>query len=170
MTESGNAFAKEPEPLSRLVDHLLEESRMVLRGIQALFGFQLIAVFNQTFWDRLTHTQHIVHLVSLSVIALSIALVMTPAAYHRQTERETISRGFVRLASRLLLWSMVPLLVGMCLDFYLIASLILKRRVKHNDGNIAQHDLFHVVVRDAARQHAAELSAALRSNGESHAQ
>jgi hypothetical protein len=99
---------------------------MVLPGIQALFGFQLIAVFNQSFWERFTSSQQVLHLISLSVIAVSIALVMTPAAYHRQAERETISHGFIRLASRLLLWSMFPLLAGLCLDFYLIASLILK--------------------------------------------
>jgi hypothetical protein len=29
--------------------HLLEECRMVLPGIQALFGFQLVAVFNTPF-------------------------------------------------------------------------------------------------------------------------
>jgi hypothetical protein len=99
---------------------------MVLPGLQALFGFQLIAVFNQTFWDRLTHTQQIIHFVALGVVAVAIALVMTPAAYHRQAERETVSHGFVRLASRLLLWSMFPLLTGICLDFYLIALLIFK--------------------------------------------
>lgn len=101
---------------------------MVLPGIQALFGFQLIAVFNQTFWDRLTSSQQVLHLISISVIAVPIALVMTPAAYHRQTERETVSHGFIRLTSRLLLWSMFPLLAGLCLDFYLIASLIVKNR------------------------------------------
>jgi hypothetical protein len=99
---------------------------MVLPGLQALFGFQLIAVFNQTFWDRLTHTQQILHFVALSIVAIAIALVMTPAAYHRQAERETVSHGFVRLASRLLLWSMFPLLTGISLDFYLIALLIFK--------------------------------------------
>jgi len=33
----------------KTISHLLEECRMVLPGIQALFGFQLIAVFNQPF-------------------------------------------------------------------------------------------------------------------------
>jgi hypothetical protein len=126
MAESRIGSAKETEPLSRVVDHLLEECRMVLPGLQALFGFQLIAVFNQSFWDRLTHTQQILHFVALGVVAVAIALVMTPAAYHRQAERETVSHGFVRLASRLLVWSMFPLLTGICLDFYLIALLIFK--------------------------------------------
>ena len=41
------------ESRSDTVTHLLEECRMVLPGIQALFGFQLIAVFNAAFWEKL---------------------------------------------------------------------------------------------------------------------
>ena len=37
------------EALKDAVEQALEEARMVLPGIQALFGFQLIAVFNQRF-------------------------------------------------------------------------------------------------------------------------
>src|SRR4029077_15687373 len=39
----------ERESLETEVEQALEEARMVLPGIQALFGFQLIAVFNQRF-------------------------------------------------------------------------------------------------------------------------
>jgi len=42
---------KEKLPLSQAVSHLLEECRMVLPGLQALFGFQLVAVFNTAFGD-----------------------------------------------------------------------------------------------------------------------
>ncbi|MDQ2943358.1 MAG: hypothetical protein M3R21_06785 [Candidatus Dormibacteraeota bacterium] len=42
--------------------HLLNEGRMVLPGIQALFGFQLIAVFNQTFSQRLSPAEQYLHL------------------------------------------------------------------------------------------------------------
>lgn len=45
-------------PLSEAVTHLLEECRMVLPGIQALFGFQLIVVFNPAFNERLNGTEH----------------------------------------------------------------------------------------------------------------
>ncbi|HZN54924.1 MAG TPA: hypothetical protein VFB67_06335 [Candidatus Polarisedimenticolaceae bacterium] len=41
-------------PLTKAVELLLEECRMVLPGIQALFGFQLIAVFSDAFFDRLS--------------------------------------------------------------------------------------------------------------------
>lgn len=47
----------EKESLSKVASHILEECRMVLPGIQALFGFQLIVVFNSRFWEALTSEQ-----------------------------------------------------------------------------------------------------------------
>lgn len=123
MTDQGNHEAK--EALADVVTHLLEECRMVLPGIQALFGFQLVAVFNQAFWDKLNPVEQHLHLIAVALIVIAIALVMTPAAYHRQAEPDSVSERFVAVCSRLLLWSMVPLLVAICLDFYLVARLIL---------------------------------------------
>lgn len=116
----------ESQKLSSMASHLLEECRMVLPGVQALFGFQLIAVFNQTFWERLSASHRLIHLLALMVIAIAISLVMAPAAYHRLTHLQTISRRFIVISSRLLLLSMFPLIVGICLDFFLIADLIVE--------------------------------------------
>jgi Family of unknown function (DUF6328) len=116
---------KEDLPLSKAVGFLLEECRMVLPGIQALFGFQLIAVFNSSFFERLSPAEQALHLVALSLTAIAIAFVMTPAAFHRQTTPKEVSEQFIRLASRLLLWGMLPLLIAICLDFYLVARIII---------------------------------------------
>jgi len=116
---------KEMLPLSEAVTHLLEECRMVLPGIQALFGFQLIAVFNSTFHERLNSIEQLLHLIAIALIAIAVALVMAPAALHRQTSPNAATQDFVTIASRLLLMSMFPLVVAISLDFYLIARLIL---------------------------------------------
>lgn len=50
------------EELSKSLTHVLEECRMVLPGIQALFGFQLIAVFNNDFHEVLHLPGRILHL------------------------------------------------------------------------------------------------------------
>jgi hypothetical protein len=124
MAEIARDVKGAPMPLSQEATYVLDECRMILPGIQALFGFQLVAVFNHVFWERLSYLEQIFHLVAIALIAVAVALVMTPAAYHRQVERESISHDFIRLASRLLLLSMAPLVLGICLDFYLIAKLI----------------------------------------------
>ncbi len=96
--------------LSQAVTHLLHECRMLLPGLQALFGFQLIAVFNQRFSQDLTPAAQQIHLLALALMAIAGALVMTPAAYHRQTDPRKASESFLSLASRLLLVAMIPLI------------------------------------------------------------
>ena len=113
------------ESLSDVVSHLLEECRMVLPGIQALFGFQLISVFNQGFWERLEPSEQRLHLFAVLLVAVAVALVMTPAAYHRQLKHQALSQRFVTLSSRFLLWSMFPLMTAICVDWYVIARMIL---------------------------------------------
>jgi hypothetical protein len=115
----------EAVPLSQAARFLLEECRMVLPGIQALFGFQLIAVFNQAFDEKLGPVEQRIHLAAIALIAVAIALVMAPAAYHRQTGSHQVTETFLRISTRLVLWSMPPLAIGICLDFYLIARMIL---------------------------------------------
>ena len=90
--------------LVKSADFLLNECRMVLPGIQALFGFQLIAVFNSSFKFLLTQFEQNLHLFGLTLTAISIAFVMTPAALHRQTGSAKVTEEFLQLASRLLLW------------------------------------------------------------------
>ena len=99
---------------------LVEECRMVLPGIQALFGFQLVAVFNRAFAEKLTSAEQDIHLVATGLIALAIGLIMTPAAVHRQTTPRMITSEFIGLCTRLMLWAMAPLALGLCTDFYLV--------------------------------------------------
>src|SRR5689334_1375007 len=96
------------EDLETETSHILEEARMVLPGVQALFGFQLIAVFNATFHEKLSRAQQSLHFVALCLVAIAAGMVMTPAAYHRQVQRGATSRRFTKMASRLLTGSLVP--------------------------------------------------------------
>lgn len=97
---------------------------MVLPGIQALFGFQLIAAFNGRYME-LSGVDRGIHLLSLALTALAIALIMTPAAYHRICEPGRTSLFFTRLASALVAAAMVPLLLSISLDIYVVTRLSL---------------------------------------------
>jgi hypothetical protein len=112
-------------PLSKAAQYLLEECRMVLPGMQALFGFQLVVVFSQGFSEKLTRPEQVVHFVAITLIAVAVAIIMTPAALHRGTGSKKVTTTFVNLTARLLFWSMLPLALGICLDFYLIARVII---------------------------------------------
>jgi hypothetical protein len=121
--------AKRPPPdeedvkLSDAASFLLEECRMVLPGIQAIFGFQLVAVFNQRFGD-LEEYEQAIHFMAMSLDALAIAMVMCPAAYHRMSMPFRVTRQFIRNSSRLLMGSMIPLGLGLAADYYIIARLV----------------------------------------------
>ena len=112
--------------LDTATTHILEECRMVLPGIQALFGFQLIAVFNQAFGDKLSQVEQLVHLGALVLTVLATVLVMTPAALHRQAEPMEVSERFVWLGSKLILAAMYPLAVAIALDVYVVTSAVTK--------------------------------------------
>ena len=114
-----------PLSLDKAVEYLLEECRIVLPGIQVLFGFQLATVFTNRFAQDLSSGEQRLHLLAITLVAIAIALIMTPAAYHRQAEPQHASERFIRVSTRLLLASMPPLAVGICLDFYLVARLVL---------------------------------------------
>ena len=111
--------------LDKAVEYLLEECRIVLPGIQVLFGFQLATVFTIRFVQDLSVGEQRLHLLAIARVAIAIALIMTPAAYHRQAEPRHASARFIRISTRLLLASMPPLAIAICLDFYLVARLVL---------------------------------------------
>ena len=117
------AEAHQKESLAQETRAILEEARMVLPGIQALFGFQLMAVFNARFEDLGAALQTI-HLIALVAGAVAMALVMTPAAYHRIAERGQISSRFTGLASWLIAAAMGPLALSIALDAFVVSTVI----------------------------------------------
>jgi Family of unknown function (DUF6328) len=118
------------EPLSRdaAAGHLLDECRMVLPGLQALFGFQLIAVFTAGFSATLSAGEQRIHLLAIGLVVIAIALVMGPAALHRQAEPRLVTERFITISSHLLMWGMLPLALGICLDVYLVGRVVLGSR------------------------------------------
>src|SRR3981081_4500312 len=115
---------KSDEQTEKMAQEAIEEARMVLPGIQALFGFQLIAVFNERF-KELTEDEQLIHFSATVLVTIAIALIMTPAAYHRLAEQTTISKFFVLLASWLIAAAMVPLMLGLTLEVYLLGLLVI---------------------------------------------
>jgi hypothetical protein len=102
------------------IKHVLTESRVVLPGAQTLLGFQF-SIFLMESFDKLPASSRYLNFVSLAMVALSIVLLMTPAAYHRIVERGEETAHFHRFASRMLLAAMVPLALGLSGDFFLVA-------------------------------------------------
>lgn len=54
------------------------------------------------------------------MVAISIALIMAPAAYHRQAEPDSVSRTFARYASSLVTLAMAPLMLAIAIEVALV--------------------------------------------------
>jgi len=123
--QSDSSTDRQELSLNDATSHVLEECRTVVPGMQALFGFQLIAVFSSAFREQLSSVERVVHLVAILLVTIAIVLVMAPAALHRQMEPMAVSRRFIAISSRLLMASMAPLAAGICLEIYIVARVIL---------------------------------------------
>ena len=107
-------------PLKDKIEHVLTECRVVLPGVQALTGFQFATVLTEAF-PKLPESSKHVHIASLFCIAISMVLLMTPAAFHRIVEQGEETERFHRFASKMLLASLVPLALGVSGDLFVVA-------------------------------------------------
>ena len=109
----------------RDTDALIDAGLLVSTGIQGLFGFQLIVVFNQTFKAELSAGEQRAHLVALIMVALAVALVMGPVAYHRQVHPKSVSMAHLRASSWMLTLAMLPLMIAIIIDLYLVTRVVM---------------------------------------------
>jgi hypothetical protein len=86
-----------------------------------------VAIFNQGF-ARLPDAEQHLHFAALVLVTISIAMLLAPAAYRRIVERGTVTLAFARLAAWLVAAALVPLMVALCLEVYLVGALVLSER------------------------------------------
>lgn len=110
--------------LAAAVKLMMTEGRTLLPGVQALFGFQLIAAFNPRFDEALGPAEKGLHLLALAFAVVAGGLIMAPAAYNRQTDPHDVSEHLLKVGSRLLSASLPLIGAALCLDSYLVARVI----------------------------------------------
>lgn len=115
------------QTLQEEASSILEECRMVLPGITALLGFQLMAVFTDGFHSQIDARERWAHGAAVLLTIVAIVFEMAPAAYQRQAERHRITREFVRLSSRLVSAGMLALMLSMSIEAYLVGRVLSSR-------------------------------------------
>jgi hypothetical protein len=108
-------------PIDVRVEHMLTESRVLLPGAQALFGFQLTVLLTAAF-DKLPESSKLTHAFALCSIALAIILLMAPAALHRITFGGRNTERFHRMGSAFVIAAAVPLAFGISADIYVAVA------------------------------------------------
>jgi hypothetical protein len=110
--QQARAGEDEAEKLDRELIELLNELRVVMPGVQLLFGFLLTVPFQQRFGE-VTDFQKAVYFATLLLTAASAAFLMAPSAFHRLTFREGQKPYLVHLATRQTIAGLVLLALAM---------------------------------------------------------
>jgi hypothetical protein len=108
----------EQEKLNTEMRDILEEARVILPGVQALFGFQTIAVFNERFGDLETYAKAC-HVLGLGMVVVTIAMIMTPAIYYRACAGHA-TRHMAKVSTLMIRGGLVPLAVGLSLEMFTV--------------------------------------------------
>jgi hypothetical protein len=114
--------------LDQRITQMLTEARVVLPGVQALLGFQLISVISQSF-EKLPVSSKAVHAASLGCIALAVIFLIAPAAYHRIVFAGQDTEEVHRIGSWFVTGATVPLALGLAGDIYVVFAVITASRL-----------------------------------------
>jgi hypothetical protein len=102
----------EGERLDRELMELLNELRVIMPGVQVLFGFLLTVPFQQGF-ARVTDFQRATYFVTLLLTAGAAAFLMAPSAFHRLTFRAGQKPYLIVLGTRQTIVGMALLMLAM---------------------------------------------------------
>lgn len=85
--------------LARNFSELLQELRVQQAGVQILFAFLLAIVFTETYHEQSAYVRTL-HLITVLCAAMSSALLIAPAVWHRILFRRRRREDILRQANR----------------------------------------------------------------------
>jgi len=106
-------------PLRIKIEQMLTEARVIIPGGQALMGFQFVCTFTRSFRELPLSIQYL-HAAALCAVALSVLLLMTPAALHRIAFHGEDDASFFRIGSALVIAASIPLAIGIAADIAVV--------------------------------------------------
>ena len=113
----------EQEHLNRNLEQLLQEMRVVLPGVQVLFGFLLAVPFAQQF-DRVTDFQRNVYFVALLLAALSTVLMLALSIQHRILFHRAEKAYLIGVGNACMIAGMTAAALAITLSLVLVADFL----------------------------------------------
>jgi hypothetical protein len=114
----GDPPLKNPQTtLHAKIEQLLTEARVILPGVQALLGFQLIVMMIKAFGELPVYVQRI-HLVALMSSVLATVLLIAPAAIHRIAFGGGDDPRFHSIGSGVVTLALLPLASAIACDIW----------------------------------------------------
>lgn len=107
--------------LGKHVDDALNESRMLVLGVQVLLGFAFQGFFEPGF-VRLPGWAPALKVASLVLLVAALMLLLTPTARHRITDRGRDTRELLRFTYAMLGAALLPFAAAVTIDLALASS------------------------------------------------
>jgi hypothetical protein len=108
------------ERVDRELGELLEETRVMLPGVEILFGFLIILPFQ--FSDEIPGFERLLYLGAFLSVSAGLALLVAPTTYHRINFRRMNKERLLFLANRLVITASVLVALGISLTVYLVVE------------------------------------------------
>jgi hypothetical protein len=106
----------------------LDESRLLILGVQALFGFQFEAVFQDMFVG-VPATSRDVHCAGLILLLISLALLIAPSLFHQLLHGGNSTPEAVQMAAAFAGASLLPLTLGLGAAIFVAFEQLFSRSV-----------------------------------------
>jgi hypothetical protein len=103
----------------RRVKTALDETRLLILGAEVLFGFHLNGVF-QTEFPALAPHARVLHAASFALMAICLALLITPSLQHRIADRGRAKRRIVTASAVFAATALVPFALSLGADLYIV--------------------------------------------------
>jgi hypothetical protein len=108
-----------PKDLDRRVKAALDETRLLILGVQVLLGFEFQCFFQDGF-SNLSESSKFVCMVSLYLVILSTGVLVIPSMEHRLVESGRSSLRLVRATNACAGLGLVPLTASLGLSTYVV--------------------------------------------------
>jgi hypothetical protein len=109
------------EKVDRRLKTALDETRLLILGVQILLGFEFQCVFQDGF-DSLTQGSKQLSMSALGLILLSTAILIAPSMQHRIVEAGQSTPRLIRTTNMLSGAALIPLAIGMTLSAYIVTQ------------------------------------------------
>jgi Family of unknown function (DUF6328) len=106
----------------------LDESRLLILGVQVLFGFQFEAAFQDLFADVPAGSRYM-HCAGLMLLLASMGLLIAPSLFHQIIHRGNSTPGAVRMATAFAGASLLPLTLGLGVAIFVTFEQLFNRGV-----------------------------------------
>ena len=110
------------EKIDRKLKTALDETRLLILGVQFLLGFEFQCAFQDRF-NRLSEGAKQLNLAALGLIVLSIAILIAPSMQHRIVEAGQSTARLILTTNRLASTALMPMTAGLALSAYVVVQL-----------------------------------------------